>query len=387
MQDNKALRYAKRLIRFESTSEQSNRYITKYLEVKLRKHGFVIEKLMYRDAHKVRKVSLIAKKGTGTGGLAYFAHTDVVPAPKWFTSRATPFQPVLTEDRLYGRGACDMKGSIACMLDAAQRVSWEHLDKPLYLAFTADEEIGFGGARQLVEESRFYREIVQNGTVAVIGEPTMLQVVHAHKGSYIMRFRTRGKAAHSSSREGRNANWQMIPFLHDLWQIREETETVVDWFDDNFSPPTLSLNVLVNDNNRATNVTSAQSDVQLYFRPMPTVDCTLLVERISQSARRHGVQVEFRKNCDPMWTDPHSEFVGKALQIAGGKEAGTVCYATDGGVFSEIEHKVIFGPGDIAQAHTNNEFISLDQVQKGIEAYTQFITHFCGGQAAKQIAG
>lgn len=384
MENSKALRYVKRLIQFESTSDLTNRYISKYLEIKLKKHGFVVEKLMYRDAHRARKVSLVAKKGMGTGGLAYFAHTDVVPAPHWFTSKGTPFEPILTEDRLYGRGACDMKGSIACMLAASQQVAWDSLEKPLYLVFTADEEIGFGGARHVVEESRFYREIVQSGAVAVIGEPTMLEVVHAHKGSYLMRFRTKGKAAHSSSTEGRNANWQMIPFLHDLWQIRDETETVVDWFDERFSPPTVSMNLLMNDHNEAANVTSAQSDVKLYFRPMPNTDTTLLVDRISHAAKRHGVQVDFRKQCDPMWTNPDSDLVKKTLAVAGRSTAKTASYATDGGVLSEIENKVVFGPGDIAQAHTNQEFISLQQLHKGTQAFTHLINHFCGGHAIRQ---
>ena len=125
----------------------------------------------------------------------------------------------------------------------------------------------------------------------------------------------------------------------------------------------------------------------LHFRPMPQVDCTQLVDQISHAAQRHGVQVEFRKNCDPMWTDPHSDLVHQALEITGGQEPTTVSYATDGGVLSEIEHKIVFGPGDIAQAHTPQEYISLQQMQQGIDAYTRMIHRFCGGAAAKQIAG
>lgn len=385
MQDSKAIRYAKRLIRFESTSELSNRYIAKYLEIKLKKHGFVIEKLMYRDARKVRKVNIIAKKGMGTGGMAYFGHTDVVPAPAWFTRKASPFQPVVTLDRLYGRGACDMKGSLACMLDASQRVAWDSFEKPLYLVFTADEEVGFGGAKQVVDESKFYREIVQHGTVAVIGEPTMLEVVHAHKGSYLMRFRTKGKAAHSGTREGKNANWQMIPFLNDLWHIREETETIVDWFDDNFSPQTVSMNIIMSDDNKAINVTSAQCDVKVYLRPMPQIDCEPLVQRITQAAKRHDVMVETKRNCEPMWSDPHSDLVKQSLKLTGRSEAKTASYATDAGVLSEIEQKIIFGPGNIAQAHTNQEYISLDQMNRAINAYTQLINHYCGGHPIKPI--
>ena len=191
----KTLRYAKRLIGFDSTSHLSNRMISKYLQLKLTKHGFVTEKLEYRDKRRVRKVNIVARKGGGSGGLAFFAHTDTVPADDWFSRRYGPYEPAIAKERLYGRGSCDMKGSIACMLTAAQRYSWEQLQQPLYLVFTADEEIGFHGARYVVEQSSTYREMVENNTRGVIGEPTGLEVVRAHKGMCIFTVTSRGKAA------------------------------------------------------------------------------------------------------------------------------------------------------------------------------------------------
>jgi acetylornithine deacetylase len=328
---------------------------------------------------------LVAKKGVGVGGLAYFGHTDTVPAPQWFTRKVTPYEPVISEGRLYGRGACDMKGSLACILDAAQQVSFEQLVKPLYLVFTADEEIGFGGAKQVVEQSKLYREMIKHGTVGIIGEPTQLQIVHAHKGSYTMRFRTLGKAAHSSTREGRNANWPMIPFLHELWKIREETETLTDWFDNRFDPATLTMNLIMSDSNSAVNVTSPRCDVQVYIRPMPGMDCDSLLQRISHAAKKHDIQMILKKNCEPFWSDPHSDLVKKTQMVMGTDRVQTVGYATDAGVLSEMEQKIIFGPGSIAQAHTNQEFITLDQMRLGIAAYKQLIHHYCGDQPVKSV--
>jgi len=385
MNDMKALRYAKRLIRFESVSHSSNRYIAKYLETKLQKHGFVVETIKYRDPYKVPKVNLVAKKGMGMGGLAYFGHTDVVPAPHWFTKKATPFQPAISNGRLYGRGSCDMKGSLACILDAAQQVPFERFEKPLYVVFTADEEIGFGGARKVVEESKFYREMIQHGTVGVIGEPTQLKVVHAHKGSYVLRFRTLGKAAHSSTRDGKNANWQMIPFLHELWKLREETETLVDWFDDRFEPATLSMNVIMSDGNAAVNVTSPHCHVQVYLRPMPQMNCETLIHRISQAARKYEVQMLVMRHCEAMWNDPHSDLVRQAQAVMDTDQVETASYATDAGALGEMEQKIIFGPGSISQAHTNQEFISLDQMRLGVAAYKQLIHHYCGGEPVQSI--
>ena len=135
----------------------------------------------------------------GGGGLAYFGHTDVVPAINWFTEEHGPFVPAVQEGKLYGRGACDMKGSVASMLAAAERFEAAELKQPVYVACTADEEIGYGGAIQVKETSRFYREMVEAQTRTIVGEPTLLDVVYAHKGGCSFEATARGESAHSST--------------------------------------------------------------------------------------------------------------------------------------------------------------------------------------------
>ena len=374
----KALRYAKRLVSFDTTSHRSNRLICKYLEMKLTKHGFLIERTEYVDEAGVRKENLIAKKGVGTGGLAYFAHSDVVPASNWFDGTPGPFDPTVVGDRLYGRGSCDMKGSIACMLAAVQMFELDDLKQPLYFVVTADEETGFAGARSVVEDSKIYREIVDHGTRAIIGEPTSLDVVYAHKGIYQITATATGRAGHSSTREGLNANLAMIPFLQDLKNLRSITETDTAWQNDLFDPPTLTMNICIKDNAEATNVTPSKSVCRTSLRPMPGVDVEPLIEKLVDSAQQNSLQLEVQRHGAPMLTDVSSDFVAQALELSDRQQPRSACYGTDGGVFTEIENKIVIGPGSIDQAHTHDEWISLDQLDKGTELFARMIRRWCG---------
>ena len=375
-QTNKALRYTKRLVGFDTSSKLSNRLICKYLEMKLTKHGFVVERVAYLDSNRVRKINLIAKKGAGHGGLAYFGHTDVVPARRWFTKKAGPFEPKIARDRLYGRGTCDMKGSIACMLTAVQRFSWDDLKKPFYFVLTADEEIGFGGAKQVVEESKYYREMVDHQTKAIIGEPTSLEVVHAHKGSCKITAVSRGVAAHSSGTAGRNANLDMIPFLAEMKSLHDESMQNTQWQDEAFDPPTISMNICVRDNMEAFNVTPSKSVCRMYVRSMPRVDMEPVYNRIRAAAKKHEVKLKMQP-FNGFWSEPDSPFVADTLQLVHKKTPRTVSFGTDGGVLTELQDKIVFGPGNIAQAHTFDEWISLEQLEQGTEMYSKLIRHWC----------
>lgn len=373
----KALRYAKRLIGFDSTSHKSNRMISRYLEMKLTKHGFIVERVEYLDGNDELKVNLIAKKGSGDGGLGYFGHSDVVPAEKWFTSKFNGFQPAVARERLYGRGSCDMKGSLACMLAASQQFTWDELKKPLYFTITADEETGFGGARAVVNESKYYREMVYHRTKAIIGEPTMLEVVHAHKGSIKIIATAIGVAGHSGGRIGESANLKMIPFLAEMKKLRDETESEKEWQNKAFDPPTLSWNICIKDDSPAINVTAGKSTCTMYLRPMPDTQIVPLLEKIRNAAKEFDIVLDVNNWGPGMFTDPESHFVIESLKQAHSQTSKTVPYGTDGGMFSELEHKIVFGPGNIAQAHAIDEWISLEQLEKGTEMFAKMIRRWC----------
>ena len=372
-----ALDYARELVRFESTSMLSNAAVSDCVEQHLRRLGFETERLEYSDAAGVRKVNIVGKLGSGTGGLAYFAHTDVVPADEWFSDEHGPFEPTVTGDRLYGRGSCDMKGSLACMLAAAERCAGRKLAAPLYVTATADEEVGYGGAEQVAARSELFREMVAGGARGIIGEPTQLEVVHAHKGTYGFRAVSRGRAAHSSTREGKNANLAMIPFLVEMKAIHDETERDRHWQNDEFDPPVVSWNIGINDHTRAVNITAPQSICTVYFRPMPGQNPDTLLERARRSAGANGLEFDVISQAGPLYVDPESPFVREMLELAGRERSRTVAYGTDGTMLTALANLVVFGPGSIAQAHTRDEWIALEQLELGTAAFGRAIERWC----------
>lgn len=348
-----------------------------YIENKLKKHGFSTERLTYLDENRVRKFNIVGKKGSGTGGIGYACHSDVVPAEIWHSKVKGPFEPGIARDRLYGRGSCDMKGSIGCMLEAVQNVSWSEMHSPIYFICTADEECGYTGAKEVVAKSKYYREMVENQTPLIIGEPTLLDVVHAHKGSCLIEAVARGKSAHSSTREGVNANLAMIPFLAEAKSIYEETESNADFKNALFDPPTLSWNIGINDYTPAINMTADRSRCTIYFRPMPDVAHEPLVQRLQDVAKQQEIEFRVQEYGKPLWTDPDSEFVRIALELSRKRKARTVGFGTDGGVFDELKNKIVYGPGNIAQAHTENEWIAIEQLTLGTQMFTKFLKRFC----------
>ncbi|HVV99157.1 MAG TPA: M20 family metallopeptidase [Planctomycetaceae bacterium] len=372
-----ALDYARELVSFDSTSRLSNLDVSDAVERFLRRLGFEVERIEYDDPHGVHKANVIARKGRGLGGLAYFGHTDVVPATSWSVQEHGPFEPTVRDGRLYGRGSCDMKGSVACMLAAAARFEPAQLTRPIYITCTADEEVGYGGASEVVARSELYAEMVRGDARGIIGEPTRLEVVYAHKGTYGFRAIARGRAAHSSTEKGVNANLAMIPFLVEMKAIHDELQTDPAWRNAEFDPPVVSWNIGINDHTPAVNITPPQSVCTVYFRPMPGMDADALVERAKSAAERCGIEFHFATRGMPVYTDPKSEFVRETLALAGKTTAHTVPYGTDGAMFSALRQKLVLGPGDIAQAHTDDEWIDLNQLSLGTDLYAQLIRQWC----------
>lgn len=377
-----ALDDAQELIRFATPSRVSNVEISEQVRRRLAELGFETEWIEYTDPQGVRKANVVGRKGPGSGGMAWFGHTDVVPAETWSLTEHGPFEPTVRDGKLYGRGSCDMKGSLACMLAAVSRIPADALRQPVYVTCTADEEVGYLGAAEVVRRSRFYREMVDHESHGVIGEPTLLDVVYAHKGTYGFIATSHGRAAHSSTREGRNANLAMIPFLVEMKRIHDETETDPRWQDPEFDPPTICWNIGINDHTQAINITAPQSICTVYYRPMPGQDAEALMERARRAAEACGLDFEARYRGQPLYVDPKSQFVQEALRLVGQSQPRTVPYGTDGAMFTAMRRILVLGPGDIKQAHTDDEWIALDQLDQGTDIYERLIRHWCREQRA-----
>lgn len=379
------------LIRHQSVSVVSNVAITAAVAETLAQIGFETCRCDYTDHSGVHKANLVATRmplshhpsandadsdDAHDPGVAYFAHTDVVPVEAW-DGPGGPFDPAVVNGRIYGRGSCDLKGSLVAMIAAAAMITPQQQTAPIRIICTADEETGFVGAKHLVQTCPQYRQMVRSQPLAIIGEPTRCQVVHAHKGIEGFSISSIGRAAHSSSREGVNANIAMVPMLNELLRLYHVSESDPNLRDWRFDPPTVTWNFGVSDHCTAVNITPGRSDAWVSLRTMPDIDGGALITAMKTKAAELGLAVSNWKGGPPMWVDADNPSVRAMCELAECDHPKTVCYATDGGEFTELANRVVCGPGDIAQAHTSDEWLDLEQLQRGIELYHRVLRRWC----------
>lgn len=380
---SQAVDWLQQLIALPSVSDQSNKSITRWIADRLAELGFNCELTSYADRAGVAKFNLIghrpptrpsnvAGRDESHPGVAYLCHTDVVPAIGWTGPGGDPFAAVTTDDRIFGRGACDMKGSLATMLAAVAGWEPDEQQASLWIVCTADEETGFDGARHLVAQSQRYQEMVAAQPFAIIGEPTHLKPIHAHKGITGFRLTSRGRAAHSSTAVGVNATLAMVPILSLMADIEQRTREHRGYQDPSFNPPFLSWNFGVEGSTSAVNVTPERCDAWCSLRPMPGIDGQDLIDAVRAAAERHGVEFETIDGCEPMWVDPSDRWVRSISEVTGHPPI-TASYGTDGGIFTQLRHRVVIGPGHIRQAHTTDEWIAIGQLHAGVELFTRLL--------------
>jgi acetylornithine deacetylase len=365
------------LVGIDSTSARSNAAIIDYLDARLSSMGFTSQRLAYVDDAGVEKVNLVGVAGgprSARAELALVAHTDCVPFdPDWKEALT------LTEknDCFYGRGACDTKAFISAALAAANAARASTLEAPLMLIFTADEEVGCVGAKHLVERK------FPGAHFAIVGEPTSLTAIRGNKGYCLAEVEVLGKEGHSAYPEtGRSAIFRAGRFLSQLekaalGELRQEV-------DPSFQPPFSTLNVGLISGGKARNIIPGSCRFSVEWRPIPgqNPDRGLqLLERLKRQLEEEepGFQAQIRVlRSDAGWQiSPDSEVVRFIAQQTGTSPA-TVAFGTEARQLSQMgSQAVVFGPGDIRQAHQSGEFVPIPELVRCEEVLERAINYFC----------
>jgi len=365
------LELAKELIRIDSTSRRSNLAIIDYIQTILEKSGFVLERLLYADENGTSKANLVAKKGKGRGGFGIFCHSDTVPPgeEEW-----KPFDPKVEDGRLIGRGSCDMKGALAAAIVAGANIDPAELSKPYYIVITADEETGMWGAMHVIAESGILKQSwPENGVVA---EPTSLIPIRAHKGAVRIFVTAQGKAAHTSTDKGISANFLIAPFLAEMAELADLFRSDKRFMNDKFHPPTNGFNMVIDDGGCNPNVTPAKTVCTMSLRTMPDDSRDMAIDLILKAAEKYGLEGRHLA-VEPFSVSAESEILQAALDITGCNAGATAHYGTEALFYQDYVNLIIFGPGDINQAHTVGEWIDIEQIRAAESYYTQLIKRCC----------
>lgn len=371
-----------RLVGFNSVSRESNLAMIEFIRDYLAGFGVVSE--LFFNADKT-KANLYASIGPADQrGIVLSGHTDVVPVDGQAWS-SDPFVLREHQGRLYGRGAADMKGYLACMLAAVPQFVAHPLRIPVHLAFSYDEEVGCLGVRSLLAalEQREPKPLA-----CIIGEPTELRPVLGHKGKLAMRCCVQGAACHSAyAPQGVNAIEYAARLIGKLGEIGEHLAQNED-LDLRFDPPFSTLQTGVIRGGSALNIVPAQCEFDFEVRALPGFDPQRVADQIQQFAetdllpKMQAVQPDTTIRFQPLSgypglaTHPDGFAAELIARLSGCNEFGTVAFGTEGGLFDQAGiATVICGPGSMEQGHKPDEFVTVEQMA-GCDAMLERLTRW-----------
>ena len=315
-----------------------------------------------------------AKKKSKKKPIILSGHTDVVPVSKgWATD---PFDATIKDNKLFGRGSCDMKGFIACALAYAPIFSSSNLDRDIHFSFTFDEETACIGAPILIKELK-KREI--HGCICIVGEPTNMKIIDAHKGCYEYTTYFEGLAGHSSQPEkGVSAVEFAARYVNKLLELKENLKSR-QLKDSIFEPPYSTLQIGGIFGGIAHNVIADKCHVNWETRPVVKEDGIFLnneIDKFTNEILLPEMQKIYAKSSitktiigEITGFDrvPNSEACEFVSSITGDNSRDVVSFGTEAGLFQEIGiSTVVCGPGSIKQAHKIDEFIKLSEIKKCI---------------------
>ncbi|MEO6598331.1 MAG: acetylornithine deacetylase [Polyangiaceae bacterium] len=367
-----SLGWIERLVAFDTVSRNPNLGLIETVRDALRQAGLEATLTMDPSRKWANLFATVpAHDGATHGGIVLSGHTDVVPVDgqSW---QSDPFQPVVRDGRLYGRGTCDMKGFIGTALSLLPKMQATTLARPIHFALSFDEEVGCAGAPLMIADLQ-RRGVTLDG--CIVGEPTGMLPVIAHKGINVFQCRLRGLAAHSSlTPRGVNAieyAARLICFIRDL----ADEFRVQGPFDELYDVPFATAQTSTIQGGNAINTVPAECSFAFEFRTLPALDPERVFARIERFAfetvlpkmqKEHpSAAIEFSKLAGVPGLDASEDAALTKLvrALSNDQERRKVAYGTEAGLFAQAGvPSIVCGPGYIEQAHKADEFVSLDQL-------------------------
>ncbi|MDT0603746.1 acetylornithine deacetylase [Thalassotalea castellviae] len=358
----------------QASWDQGNLDIIQILATWFEQIGFSIDIQKVPDTRN--KYNLLAKLGSGEGGLLLAGHSDTVPFDenRW---QSDPLKVVDKDDKFYGLGTCDMKGFFAFILQACKNLNASKLKKPLYILATADEETTMAGARFFAQQQ------LMKPDVAIIGEPTNLVPVVMHKGHMSHRITIQGQSGHSSKPSlGVNAIEIMYLVIGELISLKEKL--ISNYHNQAFdvTAPTLNLGAIKGGDN--ANRICGHCELDLDMRSLPGMTdaelINLLAGALAPLAEKYPNRISFDElhPSSPSFEQKQpSDFVSLAEEISG-HQCCAVNYATEAPYIQQLGcQTIVLGPGSINQAHQPNEFLAYSEIDKTNLLLAAMINQYC----------
>jgi acetylornithine deacetylase len=370
------------LVRFDTTSRDGNIPLIEFVEGYLDSWDIPHFRVDYEAG---KKTNLFATIGPDiAGGIVLSGHTDVVPVDGQ-TWTSNPFELTERDGRLYGRGTCDMKGFIAVALALAPQFKAANLKTPIHLALSCDEEVGCKGVRPLVA---YIRDHMKKPKAVIVGEPTSMQVVNAHKAAFTFSTEVTGHEAHSSlTDQGVNAIMVAGELLGEINRIREDLTARGDP-SHRFNPPYSTIHVGVIEGGIAKNIVPRRCSFQWETRLLPLADPNEVPTRFEKFAASlepamkkiagdAGINNQQTNVVPGLAPEDNSPAEHLALHLAAANGTHAVSYCTEAGLFQQIGvPAIICGPGSIEQAHKPDEYIDISEMQK-CEVFLKRLLEHC----------
>lgn len=361
------------LIAYKTVSKNENRDCSDYIANLLDPLGFEVKRDSFQDKHGVNKEQIIASIGPDCdGGLILSGHIDTVPFEnqKGWTRDALKLQ--LEDDKFYGRGTCDMKVFIGQCLSTAEELALDKLKKPLHFVFTADEEVGCLGAKRLSDN---FSEILKRKSLpkrAIIGEPTSFNIINTHKGIAHFSILIHGVGGHSSRPDrGMNAIEGLGDIIQAVKELNEKFKREMNEELRNIFPdfPYNHLHMAMVNGGLALNMIPETVELALSYRSFPNEDPKRVLNELMEKTKDFK-NIEYKNLfLTPGMPISLNEELEKVLKAEFSKnKTESVSFATDGGYIKMLGIETyICGPGDIKEAHTPNEFISVNDFYMGAD--------------------